>query len=370
VIGMASSLYKTRSVEWLLRKFIKTDMKSERQAIVDTIVSYKRYNTLTLEWNNHKTRTFKRVEWEYQKQAREIGYYDHLMDINTCITTNSKITDGIANEAIKRYEITPLELKAGFYQSNSKIIESLCHYSRDWTELGDPELKPILDYVNSSIDKHIKTPEQRAKTLVIVPGSGLGRIAHELATQRPSFPNVQSVEFSPVMYLANQFIYTDGPPEEYDLHPYIHTYSHHTSAENHTRSVKLKRHLKKPDNLHVNFADIRTFKVEDTESYDNVLVVTAFFIDTAQNLFEYFKAIEGLIGDKKGIWINIGPLKYGTAPKVEFTLEELRKLRKLRGWKDLDEPTPYGAEISGYLTDVKGLWQGYYGLGRWTSSYN
>lgn len=369
VIGMTASLYKTRVFKWLVDRLVKIDMANERQTLVDAIYSYQSYRPLTLGWNAQKIKNYKLLAKESQHECQEIGYTDHLSKINECIETNSIITNEIANAAIRKYNISNIELKAGMHKPNSKIIESLCHFTRDWSELGDVELTPILDYINLNIKTHLSV-KKRSKTLVIVPGSGLGRIAHELAVMQPSFPNVQSVEFSPFMYLANEFVYTDEPSKYYTLYPYIHTYSHHVSLETHTRSVEINRHLEKPDNLTMNLADIRSFQVPNMDDYDNVLIITAFFMDTAQNVFDYFRAIERLIGKKKGLWINVGPLKYGTAPRVEFTLEEFRKLRKVRGWKDLDEPKPYGKEIAGYLTDVEGLWQGYYGLGRWTSTLN
>ncbi|KAH3677149.1 hypothetical protein WICMUC_001904 [Wickerhamomyces mucosus] len=369
-VGMASTFYRTNSFKWLIDKFVKLDMTSERQDIVNAIASLKRYETLALAWNNHKTRTFKRVSWEDQKQAREIGYYDHLMSVNQAIHDNGALCQRIVKEAIKKHGISELELKSSLYsKANSRVIEAICHYARDWTELGDGELKPLLSYIIENLDRNISV-EDRSKTVLIIPGSGLGRIAHELSSLTPQFKSVQAVEFSSLMHLCNEFIYSEPQTESFQLHPYVHTYSHHITKANHTRSITLKKQPTKPSNLTLNFKDFRKFNLPESIEYDNVVIVTAFFLDTAQNLFEYFASIERLIGSKTGLWINIGPLKYGTAPVVEFSLEELRHLRKIRGWKDIDEPKPYGEEISGYLTDVKGLWQGYYGLGRWTSKYS
>jgi len=368
LLGMASSIYKTNAFSWLVKKFIQQDLSSDRQELVNAVASFRNYRAKALAWNNRKIKNLKRVSFQDYKQAKEIGYYAHIQNIDKAIETNSKLANRIADEVTTKYGVTDIEQRSALYKDNSRVIESLCHFARDWTELGDPELKPLFEYINSNLDKNITTDNERSKTCVIVPGSGLGRIAHEIACSTPSFAEVHSVEFSHLMYLCNEFIYS-SKSESFKLHPFIHTYSHHVSEENQLRAATFKRITKKPENLINNYGDFRKFQVQNMDQFENVVIVTAFFIDTAQNLFEYFDGIERLIGDKKGIWINIGPLKYGTAPKVEFSLEELRKLRKIRGWKDLNEPKPYGSEISGYLTDTKGLWQGYYGLGRWTSSF-
>lgn len=369
LLGMASSIYKTKAFSWLVKRFIQQDISSDRQDLINAVASFQNYRSRALNWNARKLKSLKRLNYEQFKQAKEIGYNDHILNVDKAIESNDKLAKKIAEEAITKYEISEIEQRSALYKDNSRVVESLCHFARDWTDLGDPELKPLFQYIKTSIDKIIPNAKDRSKTAIIVPGSGLGRVAHELASLTPEFGTVQTVEFSYLMYLCNEFVYSQRE-ESFQVHPFMHTYSHHVSEENQLRSATFKRITNKPSNLELNYGDFRKFEISGSEKSDTVVVVTAFFIDTAQNLFEYFEGIERLIGNKKGFWINIGPLKYGTAPKVEFSLEELRKLRKLRGWKDIDEPKPYGSEISGYLTDTKGLWQGYYGLGRWTSSFS
>ena len=52
------------------------------------------------------------------------------------------------------------------------------------------------------------------------------------------------------------------------------------------------------------------------------VVATLFFIDTARNLISYFETIHSLL-KKGGLWINFGPLLYGSAPWVQLTLDEI-----------------------------------------------
>lgn len=373
LIGMVSSLYKTSNFKWLINKFVNMELPSERQNIVNAIASLKRYETLALAWNNHKIRNLKRVNWEDQKQAVQLGYLDHLNQTDVAIKHNGELCTAIANDALERYNINEAERRSSLYsQNNNKVIEAITHYTRDWSELGDEELKPLISYIKQNIEKNIAL-EDRGNTVIVVPGSGLGRVAYELSSMVPEFKAVHSVEFSTLMHLCNEFIYSKASNNQsFQLHPYIHTYSHHVTRENHQRSIDLSLHKTKPSNLTTHLADFRKFQIPDSNSFENIVIVTCFFMDTAQNMFEYFKAIESLIAGpskQRGIWINIGPLKYGTAPVVEFSLDEIRQLRKLRGWVDLDEPQPYGDQMAGYLTDEKGLWRGYYGLGRWTSIY-
>ena len=101
-------------------------------------------------------------------------------------------------------------------------------------------------------------------------------------------------------------------------------------------------------------------------------MVTAFFMDTAENLIDYMDTINELTrgknGVKNGYWINVGPLKYGTAARVELNAEEFAHLRKKMGWQDIDNRISLDEnQLVGYTTDKESLWQGYYGLAMWAS---
>ncbi|ONH65803.1 Carnosine N-methyltransferase [Cyberlindnera fabianii] len=353
---MVSTVHRSK-FPWLVQKLFKSDMDSHRQGIVDAVATLSAYEGNTLAWNDKKRKNLKFLGWDGYQQAKKAGFVKHMDDVDKAIRVNGQLSKAIASHAIKKYDLSPMETRAGTNKGNGKAIEVLTHYARDWTVISE-ELKPLLTFIKKSIDKHI---DDKKKTLVIVPGSGLGRIAHELALL--NFPKVETVEFSALMHLCNEFVYTSK--DQFTIHPFLHTYSHHVTNKNHTRGVSFKGQ-DQPSNLKLNYGDFREFTVEDSAKYDTVLIVTAFFMDTAQNMFDYFQALETLVGEgQRGVWINVGPLKYGTAPFVELSLEEIGAVRKIRGWRDLDEPE--AGEMAGYLTDSKGLWQGYYGLGKWVS---
>ena len=134
-----------------------------------------------------------------------------------------------------------------------------------------------------------------------------------------------------------------------------------------------------PETLHIHNQDFRHFKIPNRDSYKNIVVVTAFFIDTAENLLDYLDVIKNLTlpsgNIERGYWINVGPLKYGTAAQVELNADELKDLRKNLGWKDYNSVYTIYDKLSagdktglvGYLTDKESMWQGYYGLNMFAS---
>lgn len=316
-------------------------------------------------------RLFKMMSWRQQKLCTEVGYLDKLAEMDRRVGDNQKFLSAIAKHAIDHYGIKYRDFdllrnhedEAKNSSSNYRVIEALTHFSRDW-DADAQEIEPLLNYIKLHLSQFVRENDLR-DTCIIVPGSGLGRIAHEIASSAP-YAAVHAVEFSGLMHICNQFMYSQEGA--YVTYPYVHNCSNFTSMANQFRTSKITTH-KKPENLHLHQEDFRYFK---PNSYKNVVVVTAFFMDTAENLIDYMDTINELTrgqnGVKNGYWINVGPLKYGTAARVELNAEEFAHLRKRMGWQDIDNRISLDEnQLVGYTTDKESLWQGYYGLAMWAS---
>nr|CAI6680807.1 BPK_HP1_G0043550.mRNA.1.CDS.1 [Saccharomyces cerevisiae] len=95
------------------------------------------------------------------------------------------------------------------------------------------------------------------------------------------------------------------------------------------------------------------------------LSFVAHTIDTTENMFEYLSSIEALKKYCKELhWVNVEPLNMAQNPWSNSTGDELSRLRKIRGWKDLVEEYEVDSSkgLNGYLTDYESMYQGYYGL--------
>lgn len=101
-------------------------------------------------------------------------------------------------------------------------------------------------------------------------------------------------------------------------------------------------------------------KSSNFEKYD--ALVTLFLIDTAENALQYLESIHDLL-KPGGIWINYGPLKWGSAPQVEFTLEELEMVIDKMGFRFESK----WAGENEYNGDDHSLWQGRYKIRGWTA---
>ncbi|KAH3661513.1 hypothetical protein OGAPHI_006360 [Ogataea philodendri] len=300
---------------------------SSRLQLTSALNEMRQYLARAKASNDKKRQLFKTMSWRQQKIVAETGYSAKIKTADALVAENYKVLQKTIAQAVDKYDVSRFELNSAVANarhhpnsSHHRVVEALCHFARDWSPAYDKEVQPILQYITSQL----KTLDLK-QTTVVVPGSGLGRVAHELALLGPQ--HVVAVEYSWYMLLLNEFVYSDNK-DSYKIYPYT------------------------PANL--------------PASPHHMAIVTCFFIDTAENLMDYFDAIGRLADAATGdvLWINVGPLKYGTAAKAELNYEEIKKLRDLCGWQLVNErPEP---EILGYLTDTLGLWQGYYGVTMWT----
>ncbi|KAG7807839.1 hypothetical protein KL921_004134 [Ogataea angusta] len=336
-----------------------------RSQLLRAVNEMRQYLARGKAWNEKKRQLYKTMSWRQQKIVAQTGYQAKMNKVDATLAENYKLLQDCVARTVRNYNISTHELKLAADQArlspqtdHHKVIEGLCHFARDWSPAFDREVVPILDYVRTQLARL-----DLAKTTVVVPGSGLGRVAHEIA--QLGAREVVSVEYSWYMLLLNEFVYADSP-RRYQVYPYVHNYSNHVATQNQFRAVELRQRAK-PANLSVQQGDFTSFTAARLRSEPHhVAIVTCFFLDTAENLMDYFDAVARVADAARGdvLWVNVGPLKYGTAAKAELSHEEIRKLRSVCGWQLVDEcPRP---ELLGYLTDTEGLWQGYYGVTMWT----
>ena len=141
------------------------------------------------------------------------------------------------------------------------------------------------------------------------------------------------------MNLAYRYIVTQGAKNQASLYPYIDSWSHHSST------TELQRVVNFPDKpiisdqvLHVEGDFTREF-TKNGSAFD--VVTTLFFIDTARNLLRYFETIKTAL-KPGGLWINVGPLLYGSAPFIELSLDEILAVCKVMGFEFIQTDNRWG----------------------------
>ncbi|XBW35862.1 hypothetical protein QEN19_001434 [Hanseniaspora menglaensis] len=316
---------------------------------------------------NHifRKRVLDELSNQHQKHVLKLNQLEKFKKIDqTIISNNGKAVKILIENFIKKNNMPILmdDIKnSDFLAPLSSLNETLTHLVRDYNvSFYRNETLPIVEYILNTISQNVKNFDSET-TDILIPGSGLGRVSYEISKNFPDVP-VTSVEYSDLMYIGNHLIYFAN--ETINISPWVIEYSNHLSLEGQLKSFPVNcQDFTKPENLKIENADFRKYKLPvNQKQKKQLIIITVFFVDTAENIFEYMDKIESYKRTYETVhWINLGPLKYGTRPKVVLTAEEFSQLRADRGWKDIKYACSPEEEI-GYVTNTVGLYKGKYSL--------
>jgi carnosine N-methyltransferase len=216
--------------------------------------------------------------------------------------------------------------------------EAMQHYMRDWSTDGQHERDVPYRHIIAELEKHFpeRLSRKEGNVKVLVPGSGLGRLAHEIS--RLEGVEVTACEYSPQMRLAYRYLESLRMPESGVVYPYIDFWSHQPTTK------ELIHPTKFPD-VSINSSAVLLVEGDFTKEFVNKTahydaLVTFFFIDTAKNAMDYLNTISKVL-KPDGVWINLGPLLYSEA-WVEFSLEDLLTIAEAYGFEFLDVGDEWG----------------------------
>lgn len=391
----------------VISNFINRDSAISFNELRETLFNLKGYRDACIRHNNTKLTRFKELDEKQRIQLIDIGYIRKIQEVESSINRDSNVVNKIIettlhqlykdnkNNESSEYMRLIIELVRSLgYDMNSngeiitlkekkwkatlnrdiplmRISESLSHLCRDWSPDFQNEVRPITEYIESQLLSIPNVDSER--NLLVIPGSAVGYIPYRLSKKFPKL-QVESIEWSNLMYICNQFAL--NCKEDVELSPFSQYYSNQIDWKSQTKSIRipLKDVTTENKNLKPLWGDFRSYMPDRTNTLiNNIIVISVYFLDTAENVLEYLETIESLSKHcgKELHWINIGPLKYGTRPMVQFTVDELKQLRQIRGWKDIhSEVINKQPNLNGYLTNTDSLYQGYYGLYKFHSKLN
>ncbi|KXJ93431.1 N2227-like protein-domain-containing protein [Microdochium bolleyi] len=327
-----------------------------------------------------------------------VPYKTKLNTVEHHIATNAALAEAVAAHSMSYYGITHKELndfiraeeKAGRGSEKHSVVQALKHYVRDWSLEGaqerDAAFPCILAALEGVRERQRKIgsgkggrEDEKALT-VLLPGSGLGRLGHEVASLGGF--DVTINEWSTYMIAAYRYIEANLSPIALSLaasddstsppisfHPFIDSLSHHASNDNLFRKITLSpfsplhssssssssspsppthKNIFHPASVVLAEGDFTTIFAQqqqhDHQQYD--VIITHFFIDTARNLLSYLSTIHALLSPG-GHWINLGPLLYGTGPWVQLSLDEVVLVSERMGFEFEDLPSPASTQAEG-----------------------
>ncbi|KHJ75983.1 n2227-like protein [Oesophagostomum dentatum] len=218
-----------------------------------------------------------------------------------------------------------------------KVLSTLRQIVREWSSEGKAERDATFTPLIEILRKRYPDEKARGDVKIMVPGSGLGRLAFDLA--REGFC-VEGNEFSMIMLMTSSFLLNACFKEnEHVIYPFTLDKSNTWSYNDQTRPIyfpdtrKNKGRLKVPMKFSMIAGDFLEVTRSRTETFD--CIVTAWFIDTAKNVIDYIETIYRLL-KPGGCWLNIS---------IELPYEEVIRIVRLTGFEVVKEE-----KITSYYT--------------------
>lgn len=274
------------------------------------------------------------------------GYRDKLNEVDDRIRRNADVLSSMAhfchsflgiledNEEIVPRKSQPSHSVSDHDQDRVRTV--LRQLSRDWSAEGAEERALAYDPIIQAVEARVPTSPENRKS-VLIPGSGLGRLAFEFAMRGYIS---QGNEFSYFMLIPAHFILNCTHHVcEHDLFPYIHGHSNWRTADDMLQCVQVPDVLPSELPNGANFSMVAGefvevyAKAEERARWD--VVATCYFIDTSKNLLRYLEVINAVL-PVGGVWVNAGPLlwhfEHDKIPTLEFTLDEVLALVEACGF--------------------------------------
>ncbi|KAI1011903.1 hypothetical protein LB503_004285 [Fusarium chuoi] len=331
----------------MARKSGKWNAQHPRHRLLDALYGYRRY------YESQKAE-LDRLESLYKKGVsrgqrsilqHKVKYSNKFKRIDALLKKNQELCDAIVQNAMKFYGIEEKELKKHIDDAESSerladkiaVSQALKHYVRDWTEDGEYERKETFACLVKTVQGLFPVRDDENPVKILVPGSGLGRLGHDIA--RLGGFEVTVNEWSMYMNIAYRFIKAERAQDAHSFHPFIDGWSHHATEADMMRKLTFPDTSLNSTSVVLDEGDFTTVFKDKTHYYD--IVVTYFFIDTARNVMSYFDTIKRVL-KPGGHWVNLGPLFYGTGPFVQLTLEEIVRATESMGFEYLDTDESYG----------------------------
>merc|ERR1719343_1547218 len=197
--------------------------------------------------------------------------------------------------------------------NTSKAFSTIKQFIRDWSREGAANRDKCYGPLLQALEKHVPLQGNDADDLpkVLTPGSGLGRLTFEVA--RRGYHGEGS-EFSYHMLLGTMWVLNQVQEElSTAIFPCVLDTSCRNRPHEHLNEVLIPdlcpNDYCDPDcgfgNISMRAGEFCEIYKEDSGNVDAIL--SAFFLDTANNVFHYIRTFARLVRPG-GLWANMGPL--------------------------------------------------------------
>ncbi|CAI7639963.1 hypothetical protein N7533_002028 [Penicillium manginii] len=324
------------------------DGNHPRQRLLTALYGFRQYQERHIEEVQRWRSLYKKVSKSQRKTIESTIKYNHKLNtVEHLIEVNDELAQEIVQTGLHFYGISQSELdefsadqiREGKKADRTSVAQAMKHFVRDWADEGRGEREESFTCLLGQLIEMER--EINAPLKVLVPGGGIGRLAHEIA--RLDGFEVSMNEWSMYMNLAYRQIMREPIiSNSQSYHPWLDWWSHHATTSDMQRAVSFPDSFVDKSAVLLVEGDFTTVFNGEEGQYD--VLVTLFFIDTARNLLTYLETIHRLLRPG-GTWLNLGPLLYGTAPFLQLSLDEVISLARAVGF-EFEDPGDVCGDVS------------------------
>ncbi|KAJ3770051.1 N2227-domain-containing protein [Lentinula raphanica] len=382
----------------------EADIEAEHRHFSNVVATFRKYSSYHLAANNRRRKDLFTIPHADQILLDQLGYKEKLDEVDKAILVNEQFLNKIvvdpeifgeaeledekvvpessshshphshshshahSHSSQKRYKPTEFDM--------DKLRSTLKQLVRDWSDEGRDERETSYGPMKDALLAHFSDipEEQRRNFRVLIPGSGLGRLAYDVASL--GF-ECQGNEFSHYMLLASFLILNKTErPHMHTIYPYVHSFSNLPDRASMLRAITIpdvEPTLPSGSAFSLVAGDFEELYGQESDPDEPQsglwdAVMTCFFIDTAKNIVQYLRIIHKILAPG-GVWINLGPLLWHwennntNDPSIELDLVEVKQLAKMVGFEIENERIIDAT----YTTNSRGMLGYTYRTAFWTA---
>jgi len=155
----------------------RKSLPEPQNSILNTITAFSKYLYTAGQRLERRRDRFDRLPAAHRPLARAIGYEAHFLEAQAGAEINSRF---LGNVAIYARDVYGFVRGQEADEVKYEIADDfLGHVARDWTEVGAAERAQVHPPILKALRTEFASISGRKR--ILVPGSGMGRLAHEIA---------------------------------------------------------------------------------------------------------------------------------------------------------------------------------------------
>lgn len=215
---------------------------------------------------------------------------------------------------------------------SEKARSCVNQFYREWSADGNVERAKCFDPILSTLALEFSSRRSEGGALerkdfnILVPGAGLGRLVFDICK---AGYNVEGNEISYHEIMASALVLNHmSRPAQFKIAPFALNSSNHLNRADQFRTYDIPdvhpaSELSEGENGEMSMSTGDFIVLYSKTEYRHVFdaIATVFFIDTAPNIIRYIEAVKNCL-KPGGIWINVGPLLWHHASRIQDPQEE------------------------------------------------